>query len=554
MEKTVLTKIRENIVTGDINIIDKDGHDLVFLSMVAGDENIALQLLENKYFDRTHLNRRENKTIKSREEEESLLATACYYACPKIVKVLLDDEEFIKQVGKGLNPYQALVEPFYEVETKKENSWTVAKSYTIEEVEFVKKLEKSLEVRFSIFNELLKHEDISFGMMEFIKIHDITRKKFAEWGSTKLVPFPYDTSKTKNFVTQILKKVIKTRKKSDWMSLDNWGDYTLPKYMLDANSIDLFYDMLKREDFDINQTREPSKMEYRRTLATYALKNYINPKNGRIYESIDEIFPENLNLLYSIILDERFSARLTLDIINRLEYSNVSDKREIIGTILTKKKWPKEEDYNEVILSCAMYQDVKAFSYLLNHPNIEISTVTLEIIRRYIQYYSDNRDRKIDLEITQLVEETLHNRRDRWDTKDKLTYALLLSKTKSLREIDENLEKKIVNHFEEKEEIREEIDSFILPAEPKICSKVPEYRIAKFMTIIHPNESEVTRIRACYEKANEFLTKYHFVEENNLLETPEELPYQEVSEVTESTKKKTLFRKKRCLWKGKDRK
>ena len=74
------------------------------------------------------------------------------------------------------------------------------------------------------------------------------------------------------------------------------------------------------------------------------------------------------------------------------------------------------------------------------------------------------------------------------------------------------------------------------------------------MTIIHPNESEVTRIRACYEKANEFLTKYHFVEENNLLETPEELPYQEVSEVTESTKKKTLFRKMQCLWKGKDRK
>lgn len=554
MEKTVLTKIRENIVTGDINIIDKDGHDLVFLSMVAGDENIALQLLENKYFDRTHLNRRENKTTKSREEEESLLATACYYACPKIVKVLLEDEEFIKQVGKGLNPYQALVEPFYEVETKKKNSWTVAKSYTIEEVEFVKKLEKSLEVRLSIFNELLKHEDISFGMMEFIKIHDITRKKFAEWGSTKLVPFPYDTSKTKNFVTQILKKVIKTRKKSDWMSLDNWGDYTLPKYMLDANSIDLFYDMLKREDFDINQTREPSKMEYRRTLATYALKNYINPKNGRIYESIDEIFPGNLNLLYSIILDERFSARLTLDIINRLEYSNIKDKREIVKKIITTKLWPKEEVCDETALACAFYQDVDSFTYLLNHPNVEVSTVTLEIIHRYIEYYSDNRDRKIDLEITQLVEETLHNRRDRWDTKDKLAYALLLSKTKSLREIDENLEKKIVNHFEEKEEIREEIDSFILPAEPKICSKVPEYRIAKFMTIIHPNESEVTRIRACYEKANEFLTKYHFVEENNLLETPEELPYQEVSEVTESTKKKTLFRKMQCLWKGKDRK
>lgn len=554
MEKAVLTKIRENIVTGDINIKDKDGHDLVFLSMVAGDENIALQLLENKYFDRTHLNKRENKTTKSREEEESLLATACYYACPKIVKVLLEDEEVIKQVGKGLNPYRALVEPFYEIETRKKNGWIVAKPYTIEEVEFIKELEKSLEVRFSIFNELLKHEDISFGMMEFIKIHDITRKKFAEWGSTKLVPFPYDTSKTKNFVTQMLKKVIKTRKKSDWMSLDNWGDYTLPKYMLDANSIDLFYDMLKREDFDINQTREPSKMEYRRTLATHALKNYINPKNGRIYESIDEIFPGNLNLLYSIILDERFSARLTLDIINRLEYSNIKDKREIVKKIITTKRWPKEEVCDETALACAFYQDVDSFTYLLNHPNIEVSIVTLEIIHRYIEYYSDNIDRGVVLEITQLAEEALYNRSDSRDVNDQLAYALLFSKTKYLREIDESLEKKIVSHFEEKEEIREEIDSFILPAEPKICSKVPEYRIAKFMTIIHPNELEVARIRACYEKANEFLTKYHFVEESNLLETPEELPYQEVSEVTEFTKKKTFFRKMQCLWKGKDRK
>ena len=554
MEKDVLTKIRENIVTGDINIKDKDGHDLVFLSMVAGDENIALQLLENKYFDRTHLNRRENKTTKLRDEEENLLATACYYACPKVAKLLLEDEEFIKQVGTGFNPYQALVEPFYEVETKKENSWTVAKSYTIEEVEFIKALEKSLEVRFSIFNELLKQEDISFGMMEFIKIHDITRKKFAEWGTTKLVPFPYDTSKTKSFVTQMLKKVIKTRKKSDWMSLDTWGDYTLPKYMLDADSLDLFYDMMKREDFDINQTREPSKMEYRRTLATYALKNYINPKNGRIYESIDEIFPGHLNLLYSIILDERFSARLTLDIINRLEYSNIKDKREIVKKIIIAKRWPREEVCDETALACAFYQDVDSFTYLLNHPNIKISTVTLEIIHRYIECYSDNIDRKVVLEITQLAEEALYNRSDSWDVKDQLAYALLFSKTKHLRELDENLAKKTVNHFEEKEEIREELDNFILPAESKVCFKVPEYRIAKFMTIIHPNESEVTRIRACYEKANEFLTKYHFVEENNLLETPEELPCQEVSDITESTKKKTLLKKMQCLWKGKTRK
>lgn len=319
-KEDALNNIRKYIITEDINMKDKEGHDLVFLSMETGDEEIALQLLENKYFDRTHLNKRENKTKNKREEEETLLATACYYACPKVVKVLLEDEEFIKQVGKGLNPYQALVEPFYEIETRKENSWTVAK------VEYIKELEKTLEARLSIFYELLKHEDISFGMMEFIKIHDITRKKFTEWKSTRLVPFPYNTGKIKSFVTQILKEVIKIRKKSDWMSLDNWGDYTLPKYMLDADSLDLFYDMMKREDFDINQTREPSKIEYRRTLATHVLKNYINPKNGNFYSEETEIYPGSLNLLYSIVLDERFSPLLTLDIINRLEYSNIKEK------------------------------------------------------------------------------------------------------------------------------------------------------------------------------------------------------------------------------------
>ena len=551
MEKAVLTKIRKNIVAGDINIIDKDGHDLVFLSMVAGDENIALQLLENKYFDRTHLNRRENKTTKSREEEESLLATACYYACPKIVKVLLEDEEFIKQVGKGLNPYQALVEPFYEVETKKENSWTVAKPYTIEEVEFIKGLEKSLEVRLSIFNELLKHEDISFGMMEFIKIHDITRKKFAEWGSTKLVPFPYDTSKTKNFVTQILKKVIKTRKKSDWMSLDNWEDYTLPKYMLDANSLDLFYEMMKREDFDINQTKEPSRTEYRKTLATHVLKNYINPKNGNFYSEETEIYPGSLNLLYSIVLDERFSPLLTLDIINRLEYSNIKEKREIVKRILTTKQWPKEEVYDEVTLTCAFYQDIENFTFLLNHPNIEIKTTTLEIIARYIECYPKDLKEEKTAEIKRLAEEKLQERPDRWRKKDRLAYALLFRKTNQLHEIDKNLEKKIASQFEEKEEVRKEINgtNFLLPQESRIYFSVPECRIDRLMHIIYPKEKEKKRISACYEKVEELMTKYHWVDDKKFL-----FPKEEVPQETLAIKKKTLFGNVEDLWKKRGKK
>ena len=133
----------------EISILEiRMDHDLVFLSMVAGEEEIALQLLENKYFDRTHLNRRENKDNSSQEKKRnSLLATACYYACPKVVKVLLEDEEFRKQVGIEVEILiRRLVAPFYEVETKKEQMarFCSEKPYTIEEVEFVKRIRNNL--------------------------------------------------------------------------------------------------------------------------------------------------------------------------------------------------------------------------------------------------------------------------------------------------------------------------------------------------------------------------------------------------------------------------
>lgn len=550
-KEDALNNIRKYIITEDINIRDKEDHDLVFLSMETGEEEIALQLLENKYFDRTHLNERENKTKNKREEEETLLATACYYACPKVVKVLLEDEDFLKQVGKGLNPYQALIEPFYEIKTRKENSWTVAKPYIREEVEFIKELEKTLEARFSIFNELLKHEDISFGMMEFIKIHDITRKKFTEWKSTRLIPFPYDTSKIKSFVTKILKEVIKTRKKTDWMSLDNWGEYTLPKYMIDADSLDLFYDMMKREDFDINQMKEPSKLEYRRTLATHAINYFIDNRNGRIFPSINEIYPRNLNILYSIVLDERFSALLTLDIISRLEYSNIKEKREIVKRILTTKDWPKEEIYDEVALACAFYQDIENYTFLLNHPNIEIKTTTLEIIARYIECYPKDLKEEKTEEIKWLTEEKLQERTNRWRKKDRLAYALLFRKTNQLHEIDKNLEEKIVSQFEEKEEVRKEINgtNFLLPQESRIYSSVPECRIDRLMHIIYPKEKEKKRISACYEKVEELMTNYHWVDDKRFL-----FPKEEVPQETLAIKKKTLFGNVEDLWKKRGKK
>lgn len=75
-KEDALNNIRKYIITEDINMKDKEGHDLVFLSMETGDEEIALQLLENKYFDSTHLNKRENKTKKGKRKKLYLLQHA----------------------------------------------------------------------------------------------------------------------------------------------------------------------------------------------------------------------------------------------------------------------------------------------------------------------------------------------------------------------------------------------------------------------------------------------------------------------------------------------
>ena len=39
-KEDALNKIRKNILAKDINMKDKDGHDLVFLSMVAEEEEL----------------------------------------------------------------------------------------------------------------------------------------------------------------------------------------------------------------------------------------------------------------------------------------------------------------------------------------------------------------------------------------------------------------------------------------------------------------------------------------------------------------------------------
>ena len=143
-------------------------------------------------------------------------------------------------------------------------------------------------------------------------------------------------------------------------------------------------------------------------------------------------------------------------------------------------------------LACAFYQDIENYTFLLKHPNIEIKTTTLEIIARYIEYYPKDLKEEEKEEIKGLTEEKLQERTNRWEKKDRLAYALLFRKTNQLHEIDKNLEEKIVSQFEEKEEVRKEINgtNFPLPQESRIYSSVPECRINRLMHIIYPKEPE----------------------------------------------------------------
>lgn len=203
-------------------------------------------------------------------------------------------------------------------------------------------------------------------------------------------------------------------------------------------------------------------------------------------------------------------------------------------------------------LACAFYQDIENYTFLLNHPNIEIKTTTLEIIARYIECCPKDLKEEKTEEIKWLTEEKLQERTNRWRKKDRLAYALLFRKTNQLHEIDKNLEGKIASQFEEKEEVRKEINrtNFLLPQESRIYSSVPEYRINRLMYIINPKEQEPKRISACYEKVEELMMKYHFIE------NPEEqLPYHKIqSQEKPIIKKKTIFGKIEDGWKKRGKK
>ena len=537
MEQKKINEIKEYINTGD-----KEENDLVFFALVDHNEDFALKLLKNECFDKTHLNERKNKTIGRNDlfevdsGKETLLATACYYGCPKVVEYLLSDKDFLKNVNVGLNPYLALIEPFYEIEEKfmhciNSNVYTgyYAGYYKEEEIDFIKKLVSTLDKRKKIFELLLNQEDINFDLLTFVLIHDISRKQFLEFKNKEWVPYPNNFFEIDSFVTEILKDVIWNRKKSDWMFCDKWGDYTLPMYMISAGSLDLFYEMMKREDFEINQTSEPCGYCYRTSLATHVFGYCLNNVKGKFTYYCTEILPSRLCLLYDIILDKRFSSFLTLDIINRLEYSNITNKKEIIKKILIMKEWSKEDIYDETALAMAFYYDLDGFTFLLTHPNIKIKTSTLEIISRYVgEYknqlqYGDNYtvSFKTVNEIKKLAEEKLKERK-RWNELDELAYDLYFFKTSGLWRLYGGFENKILSHFVEQDEVGQELSykNFKLFISPSVTDRVPEVVINRLMFLINEKEEEPKNLAICYEKAKYLMSKYHYtnnLEFNNLV-------------------------------------
>ena len=106
-EKEILKKILSIIISDDINKTDSEEHDIAFLAMQVGDEDLALNIINNPKFNRIHINKREYS-------DETLLTTAAYFGCAKVIKTLLDDNELIEitNTNRNLSPYNALIKPF----------------------------------------------------------------------------------------------------------------------------------------------------------------------------------------------------------------------------------------------------------------------------------------------------------------------------------------------------------------------------------------------------------------------------------------------------------
>ena len=504
-ETEILKKILLIITSGDVNKTDEENHDVAFLAMQLGEEELALNIINNTKFNRTHLNMRNNC-------KETLLATASYFGCAEIVKILVRDKKLIKITNQGKNPYCTLTEPFFTIEKKNDKLGLFSK----EELEKVKIIENTIPLRLKILDMLLCQYELTLTSNDFLGYILLRDENYNS-------RTPFSESKLYYFSKNALEKIISNCKckTTEWLYDDNFRSTALgnvAKYC-SLEEVDL---LLKRDDIDINKTFPATRREYFSNAATSALGcDSYHGRIFRIYNCIRE------DVLYRIVLDKRFSSVLALDVINRLEYSEVVDKEKIINNILVNKEWPKEDIYDETALALAFYHDDINYKFLINYKNVRLKTITLEFISRYASKYQDYynfhkvskkiKEASIIKDITDLE---LTERTDRWTKEEELTYDTIVYKHGLYVSYNKNMGRELEKHFLEQEHVRKLIEKNIKITNYNLSNYVPNRNINVLSYIINENDVvkiEVDRIR---EVVKELLNNYHYIERmDNEVET-----------------------------------
>lgn len=494
-EKEILKKILSIITSDDINKTDAENHDIAFLAMQVGDEDLALNIINNPKFNRMHINKREHS-------DETLLTTAAYFGCAKVIKTLLDDKKLIEitNTNRSFSPYLALIEPFRSFEPQQYEF----SSFSKEILDKARIIESTIPLRLNILDMLLQQEKLTLTSNDFLGYIYLRDERY----NSKI---PFSNSKLYYFSKDALKKIISNCKCKNtlWLYDDEWRTTALghvAKYC-SLEEVELF---LKRDDIDINKTFPATRKSYFSNAATEALG--CDSYRGRILSLIRE------DSLYKIVLDKRFSSVLTLDIINRLEYSEIVNKEKIINTILISKDWPKEDIYDETALALAFYHDDINYEILINHENVRLKTNTLEFISKYASKYNYYYGYEFPLKIKEasiiknVTDLELDKRTDRWTKVDYITYDAIVYKNGLYFDSDKRMGRALEERFLEQEQVRKIIKERLGIVRYNLSSYVPNSNINALSYIMSENDVVKDKVNCIKKVVEELLDNYHYIE------------------------------------------
>lgn len=445
----------------DVNRLDESGYDFCYLAMKKNDERLALSILSDKNFDRYHLN--ENKT---------LLSWAIYFGCENVVDLLLEDEKMVQLTNEG-NPYYV----FKDALTKNDGFLLYMNLYN------------------RIFDKLLRTEEIDFSKAVDACMYFISDR----WYRKRLSFIPENPNYIPflSFYDEAIMKILEQERLGKCEVLPSqYFEYKSLLYYVVKYGRDEEFEKIMKSGIDINKQfaqDEISNKLYYEDDGTKSRDEWLVENALTVTLGCDDDTPVankiDYNKFYPLIFNQKLDSKYVLEAINRICYSKLPLKEELIIKILANRDWPQEDIYNKTLLSLAFYGLNKAYRFFLSIPNVNISTLTLELINEYarkfhqeeygLEYKIEKNDEQ-EKDIEELTMQLLTARQDCISEEEMLPYYLLIFDSRYFEdEFTENIIEKFQNQELAKEIVSDSFwkirDEMQVKIRPRL--NLPSYRI-----------------------------------------------------------------------------